>query len=304
MFEFAIGDDSTTTIVGSPSEALLPRTIKDELSGEILSQHSLATDLKLPPLFQKSPFTNAVNEKDLTDKLDATKQEGFKFTYEKPPPRTYTLTEALDLQVSKLEAIPAVSYRTVSETIIHTICESLDLNSANACSLIRSSNTRDKIAQIIQEFVSKNIAIQTDQLRQEINFGTTSTRSPDKTVLGFYTKILPIDLVERAKEKFDPKGGSLTRCVAVTNKEMRCKNKSNLDELAFDSLVRELSSMPKPRHFSKVAKILSDIVDMVFCTGSHLKKARFAIHDLCEHFHKDIKSSSREIELKCLDQWL
>lgn len=318
MSEFLMEDHSATTIVESPNEALQPRAVKYELSGLILGQPDLVVnqagipDFKLPSLFQQSIFTNTVDKKASPNECGVIEQQDFKFchTMQIQPPRSSTLDEALTLQISKMKLDASVSYRTVSETIIHTICEVLDNSSENASLLIKDSKTMDKIAQIIQEFVSTNFVIQTNQQRQEVNFVSTQPRSqvkslkPDKTALDFYADILPINLVERAKEKFHREWRSFTRCAAVTLKKERCRNKSNLNESALDALVQELSSIPKPRDFSKVTKILLDIADMVFCTGVHLKKARFAIHDLCEHFYKNTNSPSREIELKCFDQWL
>ena len=269
-------------------------------------------DFKLPSLFQQSNFTNTTDKKALTNERGVIEQQDLKFFHamQLQPAKKFTLDEALALQVSKTKVESSVSYRAVSETIVHTICESLGRSSENACLLIKDSKTTDKIAQIIQDFVSANFVIQTTQQRQEVSFVRTQFRSqvkdlgPDRTVLDFYADIFPIDLVEKAKERFHLKYGSSTRCVAVTQKKKRCENKSNLNESALDHMVQELTNIPKPRDFSEVVKVLLDIANMVFCTGVHLKKVRFAIYNLCEHFYKNTTSSSREIELKCLDQWL
>lgn len=298
----------------SPNEAFPPRAGDDKVSSptsvRVVDQTAIAP-FHISCLFQQSAFLNPPDKKPPANGYGDVEKPIFSPIPNQaspPPSRSCTLSRALDLQMSEIKIDASVSYDTVSEKVVRTICKELGVSSERVSSLIEDPKINEKIGQIIRAFVSERFAP-----RPEISFIRTQPRSrvsdvvSERTTLDYYHSILPLDLVKQAKVKTitdNPKKPYYFTCVVVASTtKNRCKRRSKLEEQKLDDLIQKLIGLPNPREFSKVVEILLDIADMVICSGTHSKKARLAIFELCKHFCTT-STSSRESELKCLDQWL
>lgn len=233
-----------------------------------------------------------------------------------PQKRQSTLQEAFDRQFPITGFASYCAYRSLSETLIRAVCESLGASSEDVAKLIDDSKVTDKVTQAVQSFISENSATQPAGVKYDFDFTGTQLRFSQKShafhkvTLDSLTNILPIELHEEAHYKYDEKTEKKKECFKVClalNKNgtgNRCRNKNNFNELAFVGLMEELHAIPKPRSFSNVAKILLKLVDMLFCSNTtHKKDRRLDILDLCKYFTTSGFSSTGG-EVKALENWL
>lgn len=309
-----MADDSTITLVDSPSLAPQPLANKDGIPDLILNQSEVVTKtvvtaVRNSPAFGYSAFTESAANNDSRSEHLAAELKDFKFSCpaETPPARKLTIEESFNKQISGMRVQSSVSYHAVSKDVVNAVCERLALGPEKAATLTEDSKTTDQISKIIQAFVLNNFKVQMTY-QQKFEFisnqprcGVTSVSS-DKTMLDFYNSILPIGRIESTKAASCRQPA---RCVAKTKsgKKDQCKKRSHLDTDNLDVLVQELLSLPIPCEFSKIIKILVSIADMVFCKAWHLDDARLALYHLREHFYT-AASPPRESELECLRQWL
>lgn len=218
------------------------------------------------------------------------------------PSRQDTLVKGLELQTRTPEI-----YRELSCKIVQMVSKRLNCAVDSDRLPNRDSELTEDVAQLVKHFVVKNFA-PTEFIFKAPSSHTSNSKSP-KLTSQFYASILPCDLAKVAAQQIVQRNrrSPIYHCIGYTKSSKmrdRCRKESKYDEVTFSKLLKELTTMARPRHFSQLTRILSDLIQMLYCDKFHLKMAECNFSKVYDHFTQDETSVHRNAELDSFELWL